>query len=112
MRSPTQSTVWRAIACDKAAKSNIFSRQFPVWAEAARPARLAAAGTVETFKPPVTRNIFVLCPDCAAPALPHSGRAGNFALLVPCEGSVSKRRQTAALEKLLVDHILTNSSKP
>src|SRR5271166_2171220 len=88
MRSPTQSTVWRAIACDKASKSNIFSRQFPVWAEAARPARLAAAGTVETFKPPVTRNIFVLCPDCAAPALPHSGRAGNFALLVPCEGRV------------------------
>src|ERR1700747_2979595 len=67
MRSPTQSTVWRVIACDKASKSNILSRQFLVWAEAARPTRPMAARTDETLKPPVTRNIVVLCPDlCSA----------------------------------------------
>jgi hypothetical protein len=47
----------------------MFSRQFLVWAEAARPSRLAAARILEPFKPapPVTRNIVVLCPDlCSA----------------------------------------------
>jgi heptosyltransferase II len=44
---------------------------------------------MEIFKPPVARSIVVLCPDCAVPALPHSGTAGNLALLVPCEGRVN-----------------------
>jgi hypothetical protein len=46
----------------------MFSRQFLVWAEAARPSWLAAR-FMEPFKPapPVTRNIVVLCPDlCSA----------------------------------------------
>jgi hypothetical protein len=89
MRSPTQSTVCRAIACDKASKSNMSFRQLPVLAEtvARLPQHIAAitAGQADA----ASHAHPIPCLDDAAPPLPHSEISSNLAFR---QGAALKHR--------------------